>query len=252
VFQLHDNHTGEPSELRPNRPGELRLYLAVGAGAAADGDELRACLVADLVRRLAEHHHLRVSAWTSAAYPRAWDALNIYPLEVAAEAPQPLDVGIAPATTGPVPGAAPTPASSPPPEPAAARWLQPAPVFAATGLDGLSAGVDPLALRLASLDRHYRQPLELSEATLAASDAELRDWRAQVAQWANSPSRPMCTQYLQDFLTACDRDLDTAAALAALRILAADSTIPAGSKFETFAYLDRLAGLDLAREVGRA
>jgi cysteinyl-tRNA synthetase len=135
------------------------------------------------------------------------------------------------------------------------RWLQPGPVTGSVGLslDGLrAAGLDTLALRLAFMDRHYSEPLELTEAGLAASDAELRAWREQVAQWAKSPSRPMCAQYLQDFLTAFDRDLDTVAALAALRALAADNEIPAGSRFETFAYLDRLIGLDLAREVGRA
>jgi len=36
-----------------------------------------------------------------------------------------------------------------------------------------------------------------------------------------------------------------------LDALAADEAIPDGSKFETFAYLDQLFGLDLAREVGR-
>jgi cysteinyl-tRNA synthetase len=37
----------------------------------------------------------------------------------------------------------------------------------------------------------------------------------------------------------------------ALRELEREETVPPGSKFETFAYLDRLLGLDLARDVGR-
>ena len=38
---------------------------------------------------------------------------------------------------------------------------------------------------------------------------------------------------------------------AELAALAADQVIPDGSKFESFAYLDRFLGLDLARDVGK-
>jgi hypothetical protein len=61
----------------------------------------------------------------------------------------------------------------------------------------------------------------------------------------------MCARYAGDFLGALDNDLDTPAALGTLAALAADQAVPGGSKFETFAYLDRFLGLDLAREVGR-
>ena len=60
----------------------------------------------------------------------------------------------------------------------------------------------------------------------------------------------MCAQYTGDVLSAFDDDLDTPAALRALRALAGDGQIPPGSKFESFAYLDQLFGLDLASEVG--
>src|SRR6266536_2780862 len=56
---------------------------------------------------------------------------------------------------------------------------------------------------------------------------------------------------LSDITGAFDDDLDTPAALRALRGLEKDAEIPAGSKFETFASVDRLLGLDLARDVGR-
>ena len=51
---------------------------------------------------------------------------------------------------------------------------------------------------------------------------------------------------------AFDDDLDTPAALRALRALEKDPEIPPGSKFESFAHADQLLGLDLARDVGRA
>jgi cysteinyl-tRNA synthetase len=112
-------------------------------------------------------------------------------------------------------------------------------------------GLDPLAARLAFLEHRYRQQLNLTWDTLMAADATLRRWRELVADWADQPSRPMCAEYWSRVTDALDDDLDTPAALRALRELAADSQIPAGSKFETFAAADRVLGLDLVRFVGR-
>lgn len=112
-------------------------------------------------------------------------------------------------------------------------------------------GLDPLALRLALLEHPYRQPMNLTWDGLSAADRALRRWREQVAQWANSPSKPMCAEVTGQIAAAFDDDLDTPAALRALRSLEDDRQIPPGSKFETFAYTDQLLGLDLAREIGR-
>jgi cysteinyl-tRNA synthetase len=112
-------------------------------------------------------------------------------------------------------------------------------------------GLDPLALRLAFTEHRYRQQINLTWSTLEAAGTTLRRWRQRVAEWANSPSRPMCAQYVTDFLGAFDDDLDTPAALRVLRALEKDSEIPPGAKFETFAYADQLLGLDLARDIGR-
>ena len=112
-------------------------------------------------------------------------------------------------------------------------------------------GLDPLALRLAFLEHRYRSQMDLTWAALDAADRALRRWRELVADWANSPSKPMCAQVTGQIAAAFDDDLDTPAALAALRALEHDQQIPPGSKFETFAYTDQLLGLDLARDVGR-
>jgi cysteinyl-tRNA synthetase len=117
--------------------------------------------------------------------------------------------------------------------------------------DLAARGLDPLALRLALLEHRYRQQMNLTWETLEAADGTLRRWRARVAEWANSPSRPMCAQITADIAAAFDNDLDTQGALLALRALEKDSEIPPGSKFETFADADQLLGLDLARDVGR-
>lgn len=117
--------------------------------------------------------------------------------------------------------------------------------------DLAARGLDPLALRLALLEHRYRQQMNLTWDTLEAADATLRRWRARVAEWAQSPSRPMCAEITASVAAAVDDDLDTPAALLTLRALEQDGQIPPGSKFETFAHTDRLLGLDLARDVGK-
>jgi hypothetical protein len=206
--------------------------------------QLRADLVADLVRRVAERHRLLVTAWHQAPDPEdaarsgqvlqeAWKALNIYPADFAASPLEPLDVAVTRAGQ---------PAGS-------AGYRMEAGQVRPEAPD--DAGLDPLALRLALLEHHYREPAILSREVLEAADQKLRHWRELVADWASSPSKPMCAQYTGDILSAFDDDLDTPAAVLSLEALAADAELPAGSKFESFAYYDRLFGLDLARDVGR-
>ncbi len=232
----------------PARPGQLRTYLASPAG-------LRGYLLADLIRRVGERHRLLVTGWHPAdgagggngggrELAADWAALNIHPLRPAAAPPAALDIGIGPQPAG-----------------AAGRWLAAGPLVLAgaapAGHPGpvtgalADLGLDPLALRLAMLRQPYRQAVELTRDDLAAAGRLLRQWRGQVADWANSPSKPMCAQYAADITGAFDNDLDTPAALRTLTALAADSEHPPGSKFESFAYLDHLFGLDLARDIGR-
>jgi cysteinyl-tRNA synthetase len=117
--------------------------------------------------------------------------------------------------------------------------------------DVTARGLDPLAVRLAFLEHRYRQQMNLTWDTLTAADGTIRRWREQVADWADEPSRPVCAEYWARITGALDDDLDTPAALRALRELARDREIPAGSKFETFAAADRVLGLDLVSLVGR-
>jgi cysteinyl-tRNA synthetase len=112
-------------------------------------------------------------------------------------------------------------------------------------------GLDPLALRLALLEHHYREPLDLTAAALDDADRRLREWRGLVAQWACSPSQAMPASVSSGINAAFDADLDTPAALEALARLAGDAEAAPGAKFELFAHADQLLGLDLAREVGR-
>jgi len=112
-------------------------------------------------------------------------------------------------------------------------------------------GYDPLALRLAFLQGHYRQQMNLSWDAIAAAEKTLQRWRLRVAEWAQSPSKAMPAGYVGRVADAFAADLDTPSAVIAMRELEREPAVPAGAKFEAFAHLDRLFGLDLARDVGR-
>ena len=224
MLQLPGPGNEQATPVRPARPGELRIWVASPA-------QPRPCLLADVITRVAERHHLRAGVCQPA--PAGWDTLNIYPAEVSASPPEPLDVAVAPAGE---------PAGSP------AHRIQPGEVR--PPVPDLT-GADPLALRLALLQHPYRAGITVGPDDLVAAGTLLGRWRGLLQSWALSPSRPMCAEYVADFLAALDADLDTPSALRSLAGLAGDQEIPDGAKFESFAYLDRFLGLDLARDVGR-
>ena len=116
----------------------------------------------------------------------------------------------------------------------------------------LEAGHDPLALRLAFLSSRYRQQANLSWEAIAAADKTLVRWRDAVAGWAEQPSAAIDGDYRRQLLEAFTDDLDTPRAVQVMRRLERDEEVSAGSRFETFAWADRLLGLDLARHVGRS
>ncbi|MEV4368501.1 cysteine--tRNA ligase [Nonomuraea sp. NPDC049637] len=117
--------------------------------------------------------------------------------------------------------------------------------------DVVAAGLDPLAARLAFLERRYRERLDLGWDVLRAADRTVRRWRARVAEWSESPSAPMAASYAERVGAALDDDLDTPAALAILRELELDESVAPGSKFETFLHLDQVLALDLSTEIGK-
>jgi cysteinyl-tRNA synthetase len=294
MFRLYDTQQGEVVEVRPARPGLLRIYLGIaGFAGPARVVDLRAYVLADLIRRNAERHGSSVIVCqdTSAAGALASSdssALSIAPpdLDCAAlsgpGASHVVDVGVGAVADGGAHGGDPTAwqaGVSDAARPASVHhaasahqevrhWVRSGPVLfdgQATPASGAMAastdpvqladvsarGLDPLAVRLAFLAQQYREQLALTWDLLAAADADLRRWRELVATWANEPSKPICAGYWSRFAEALDDDLDTAGALTALRDLAADGEIPAGSKFETFAAADRVLGLELVSLIGK-
>ncbi|MGW2106031.1 hypothetical protein [Streptomyces sp. NPDC001948] len=122
--------------------------------------------------------------------------------------------------------------------------------LSAPGTPDPTDAADPLAVRLLLLTSPYRTPITVTGAALAEARQTLRDWRRSVADWAQEPSRPIPADLLRQSYAALAEDLDVTAVLTLLADLADRSDVLPGAKFETFAHLDRVLGLDLARDVG--
>jgi hypothetical protein len=109
---------------------------------------------------------------------------------------------------------------------------------------------DPLAARLALMSQPSNRPANLDDSVLASACGLMTEWRDQVADWAESPSRPM-PPHIRAALDGAFDDLNTPTALQLLASLATQADVPDGARFETFAFADRVLGLELAREIGR-
>jgi hypothetical protein len=259
VLRLLDARTGSYAELRPARPGWLRIC----AQAPQQTEEpvlsgLRMLLVTDLLSRTAELSGLQ--ALTALVFPglpperpasfeRAAGALGIHPPAARVSSPDagaslagPVDVSV---IIGP--------SRVDDSMPGLVMGVGAARIPRAGSHDEHAAGIrghDPLAVRLALMSFPHNEEADLTDSVLTRGSETIADWRRQVAEWAESPSRPMPDR-LEHGIRAAFDDLDILGALALLRGVALDTDVPPGAKFETFAYADRILGLELAREIGR-
>ncbi|MFH8658744.1 hypothetical protein [Streptomyces afghaniensis] len=115
---------------------------------------------------------------------------------------------------------------------------------------GPLGGVDPAVLRLALLARHHSAPVRLEAGVLGEAQATLVRWRGAVARWARRPSRPVPDDVRGRLRDAWDDDLDVPGVLDVLRGVENEPDLPDGARFETYAYADRLLGLELTRDLG--
>jgi hypothetical protein len=115
---------------------------------------------------------------------------------------------------------------------------------------GVPEGTDPAAVRLALLSRRRSEPARLDPEALADAHDTLVRWRRAVADWARRPSRAIPEEARGQLRTAWEDDLDTPAVLRVLRWVETSSDLPEGARFETYAYADRVLGLELTRDVG--
>ncbi|MDQ0746934.1 hypothetical protein QF034_001165 [Streptomyces africanus] len=115
---------------------------------------------------------------------------------------------------------------------------------------GPLGGVDPAVLRLALFTRHHKAPVRLEADVLREAEATLARWRGAVARWARRPSRPVPDDVRGRLRDAWDEDLDVPRVLDVLRGVENEPDLPDGARFETYAYADRLLGLELTRDLG--
>ncbi len=139
-----------------------------------------------------------------------------------------------------------------PPDDDPAAWLRIGPVLEPPAdLSRWAQGEDASAVRLALLARPHESPVSLASHELAGAGRELQRWRSLVAHWATRPSRPVPADIRRTADAAMADDLGTPAVLELLRAVEAADDLPDGAKFETFALLDGVLGLDLACGIGQ-
>ncbi|MEH0581747.1 hypothetical protein [Streptomyces sp. B21-108] len=245
MLRIIDARTGESVVAAPVRRGLTRVEAhASGYGSGA----LRVLLVADLLLRALELGGTPVFALLTGEREQAElragaTALGMHPFEdgrelgagggeaqilhvVGADGPAPdgVRVAVAPAEWAAGPGEPETDAVSAP---------------------------DPAVLRLALLSTPRSEPLRLDAAVLGEAHDTLVRWRRAVADWARRPSRPVPEDVRGRLRTAWEDDLDMPQVLRVLRSVAdAGPELPDGARFETYAYADRLLGLELTRDLG--
>ncbi|MFC9287406.1 hypothetical protein [Streptomyces sp. NPDC057052] len=239
MLRIIDPRTGEPVAAAPVRRGLTRVEAHASG---CDSGGLRVLLVADLVVRVLELGGTSVlpvltGEREQAELRAAATRFGARPFEDGRD----VSAGFGEAQTVHV-------AADDAPAAGEGAWV---PVAAVRPDGPAGAAPDPAALRLALLSHHHRAPAPLDEAALRAAGTTLARWRRAVADWARSPSRPVPEDLRLRLRTAWEDDLDLPAVLRVLRsVEEAGTRLPDGARFETYAYADRLLGLELTRDVG--
>jgi len=253
MLRLLDARSRSYVEIQPARAGLLRVCAhAPETSQGADLTGLRVLLVADLLARAAELRHLQVLVVVAFAgqlpaqlteFEQTAGTLGMHSPQARASHDDaraaldgPIDVHLLSgrgAAEAALEGLA---------VPVGVARVEP------PGHDSLRS--HPLAAKFALLSVPYYQPADLADGQLTEAAETVRRWRRQVADWAELPSRPMAADTAAAVRAAFD-DLDTVRALALLHDLSLGADAPAGAKFETFLYADRILGLDLPSEIGQ-
>ncbi|MFE1799647.1 hypothetical protein ACFW9L_26265 [Streptomyces sp. NPDC059517] len=249
MLRITDARTGDPVTATPARRGLTRVEARVER---PDATGLRVLLTADVLVRALEIGGTPVWTVLTGTEDRAElraraRALGIRPFEDERDSGPGLGeaqvLSVRARTDGP-PGSASTADE-------AAGVLRvevaPADIGSAVAQDDESAS----ALRLALLARPRDEELRLDTADLTDAEDQLKHWRGAVAGWATRPSGPIPDPVRDQLRAAWEDDLDVPAVLGVLRKVETSGTVPDGARFETYAYADRLLGLELTRDIGR-
>lgn len=238
VLRITDARTGESVEAAPARRGLTRIEVHVPGFAPGS---LRVVLVADVLLRALELGGTPVWAVLNAEREHAQlraavAALGIRPFEDRRD----VGSGLGEAQVLHVVGA----------DGARPDGVRIAVAAVHSDAPGIPEGIDPTTLRLALLSRPRDVPVTLDAAALSEAASTLARWRRTVATWAQRPSRPIPDEARARLRSAWEDDLDVPAVLQTLTWVETEGELPDGARFETYAYADRLLGVDLTRELG--
>lgn len=255
VLRITDARTGEPTDATPARRGLTRVEAHVPR---PDTTGLRVLLVADVLVRALEISGTPVWTVLTGTEGRAElraraTALGIRPFEDERDSGSGLGeaqvLRVCAPEAGSADGGAAGHDGAGRDDEASGLRVEVAPADADSGVADDDERAS--ALRLALLACPRREPLRLDEAALTDAEDTLRRWRGAVATWATRPSGPIPDPVRQQLRAAWEDDLDVPAVLAVLRKVETSGTVPDGARFETYAYADRLLGLELTRDIGR-
>ena len=110
--------------------------------------------------------------------------------------------------------------------------------------DVIAKGLDPLAIRLALLEHRYRSQMDLTWNSISASHKNLNRIREKMQDWSKSNGK-FDENYIKQFESALNEDIDTNNVLQLLRALEKDENVSNGDKFQTVLKFDEVLGLDL-------
>lgn len=222
----------------PQRDVPVHITVACPAGTLR---EVRAVLVADLIRRVLQDRHgfaTDVTLTGTSGQPNTGLRRDLASLWVSPP-DQPNDSNGQPhlvVDTGQLdPGDTPS------------LMVGPVTPIAMT-LSALNrARYDRLAIRLALLAAGPNRPISLSPTRLNSAARTLRRWRRRVAGWAAHPPADLPADMLDSAHAAMDDNMNITGVLSVLTRIERDLTIQPGAKLEMFLRLDRILALDLAR-----
>ncbi len=110
--------------------------------------------------------------------------------------------------------------------------------------DVVQKNLDPLAIRLSLMEHRYRSQMDLTWNSINASHKTLNRLREKMQIWSNKEGK-IDEDYLKQFESALDEDLDTNKGLQILRTLEKDESVSEGNKFQTILKFDEILGLNL-------
>lgn len=110
--------------------------------------------------------------------------------------------------------------------------------------------IDPFALRLALLRFHHDTTAVLSLARLHRASETLSLWRLKVSDWYDMDPAPAPAAEIAAMRNALMGRVDTGEVLIRLHRMETDIHLLSGSKFDAFAWADRVLGVGLTRLAG--